>query len=283
MVNESVRNDGWEGLAERVLGRRINLWEEFFRGIFRDRLEVLVAGQVDKSIIAFEDAAKRLPSEHISDFIWSEDHQPQNPANSNKGNTTTITPLSLKAHAFSPKVVEVCQALDRDFETLLNELSHYLGEDKKEEKKHANNFNYYSNLSEEGLSNFNKEPFSQSQDSQAMWDFTTKTIQSCFEKAVEHLAKQENVSITDQCLTSARLCMAAQQLTPSLKRCVLRSAEAKVHQSQLNNQNDWMMSSTKLSDEDWHAGVVPYTVFSCFQLFTTYFHTSMLLNFDTYP
>ena len=27
-----MRNDGWEGLAERVLGRRINLWEEKRKG-----------------------------------------------------------------------------------------------------------------------------------------------------------------------------------------------------------------------------------------------------------
>ena len=40
----------WNGLCDAVLGKRINLWEEFFRGIFRDRMEALIGAKVDRAL-----------------------------------------------------------------------------------------------------------------------------------------------------------------------------------------------------------------------------------------
>ena len=227
----------WDSLCDSVLGKRINLWEEFFRGIFRDRLETLIANKVDGAVGTLEESAKTAKSEPISEFIWAEG-PPQDVFSKTSGN---FTPLGLKTKGFSPKIVSVCSGVDQDFEALFQEVTLYLGEEKAGAKLQK-----FVCLYPEDENLNSPEPFSLSQDAQAMWEYTTKCIQSRVTTMVENLAECSTMDF----LHATRLCTAAPLLTPALKKCTLRSAQKSGEDAAAGS--DWMMTSQKVSEEDWN-------------------------------
>ena len=176
----------WNENCCQVLGKEINLWNEFFRGVFRDRVEALISLKVNQSLQFLEKEMTTQTSEEISSYMWTE---------------TTDLDNTFKSKAYPPNVQKTCQELNKKFEHLMDELTDYMGDPNPLFQPP------------------NDEPFDMKQDNKVILEFVQKHMLS----AAENVTHSVRNGAKDP-LHAARLGLAVQELCPAFKRCGLSTS-----------------------------------------------------------
>ncbi len=127
----------WESLCRATLGAGINLWDEFYRRAFRDRMEALISSHAAgasycvQSTLA-EDSESFDEELDLSARLWSETGLGEieysyrfgggGGGGLSSGRAARPSPTQMRAHGYSKRVQDLCAKLDQLLERLLEEL-----------------------------------------------------------------------------------------------------------------------------------------------------------------
>ena len=185
VFNESSLVPTWNKISGELLGKSINLWEEFYRHLFRDRIEAIVNTHFSGSVYfiqsSLNDFAKDTNEEKVIDYMISE--------------LNTESLIKLKAKAYSPQVQAVCSQYDTILEGIIKDISDYLED---------------SNESDQEV------PFRLDLDN----DFVLKNVQNATLKSVQECTEFiENSAKNLPYISTGRLLQAIPDLCKALQTC----------------------------------------------------------------
>ena len=100
-----------------ILNRKVNLWDEFYRNIFLERVESLISQKIQDAIWYLKSnltsSTYLINEENVADFIWSEPSITDNPleqSSSQRRQNRTLSTLELKARSYAPNsVFAICK------------------------------------------------------------------------------------------------------------------------------------------------------------------------------
>ncbi|XP_006872363.1 PREDICTED: conserved oligomeric Golgi complex subunit 1 [Chrysochloris asiatica] len=233
LTSEST-NHSWDVICQRLLERRLLLWEDLMQRLFLDRLQTLMQegfGAISSSsqellIPALQElasnahnstASKHVQFEHnMSLFLWTESPNdlPPDAAWVNVANRTQFSSsgLAMKAHAISPCVQSFCSAFDAKLKVQLDDLQAYLpAEDpsrlSKDMSPQSSAFDRYA-------------------DAATVQEMLRTHAVACVEHVMDCIraqlqSTQEAMRGQGEVLFMARLCQSLGELCPYLKQCIL--------------------------------------------------------------
>ena len=174
----------WNTISESLFGGKvINLWEEFYRHQFRDRIEAIINTHFNKSVDFIQSSLKDFEedtTEKVIDFMISE--------------INTESLIKLKAKAYSPHVQAVCSQYDNILEAIVKDVSDYLSDNAGDDD----------------------QPFLMDSDN----DFVLKNVQDGTIKSVQDCTEYiENSAEKLPYISSGRLLQAIPDLCKALKTC----------------------------------------------------------------
>ena len=185
--DSSIEVPKWNKISESLFGKIINLWEEFYRHQFRDRIEAIINTHFNKSVDFIQSSLKELANEEdtddekVIDFMISE--------------VNTESLIKLKAKAYSPHVQAVCSQYDSILDAIVKDVSDYL---------------------DETNDNAEDQPFLLDSDN----DFVLKNVQDAAIKSVQDCTEYiEKGAERLPYISSGRLLQAIPDLCKALKTC----------------------------------------------------------------
>ena len=200
----------WSQVCQEVLNHSLNLWNEYYVNLFRDRIEAIINTYVAGSLAYLQKSLVQLTNDcSVIDYMMSESG-----LNEAKGHEL----LTLKSRSFTPKVQEICQAFNDILEATLNDLKQYVNNSEKEEENSSNQHNFDFLTSDENR-NETKEPFALDSDN----EFILKCVQKCISSNMEDFLQFLRKSSSNQHspIVTGRLLQALPDLCPALKTCIL--------------------------------------------------------------
>ena len=223
----------WSSLCNEALGRELSLWDEYYKGAFRDRAEALVTSHVAGSIYCIqstlsdgEQVAKPFQAElDLSLFLWSEGNLGEidyaTKYGDSKQNMEKPSSLELKAFGYSRQVQDLCCKFDRLLEKLLEDLDQYING--KQPGQSPDRILFLLDPHKPGPGP--EEPFDLGADSQAILLFT----QDCIVSHMHDLQKlvssqylhQSRPATRGLMLFLGRFFQALPELCPAVQKCAL--------------------------------------------------------------
>ena len=234
MTTEPLTKSCWSQLCQKLLGHSLNLWDEYYMHLFRDRIEAIISTYVAKSIYYLQSSLVSLPKDClVMDYMMSE-------AGLNDSKVNNL--LTLKARAFTPNVQEICKYFNDMLETTICDLKEYVdcGNINKEESQPK--FSDYFTSDEN--KNETKEPFALDSDNEFILKCVQKGIIANMDEFMQYLTNQENLSS----VATGRLLQALPDLCPALKTCVLAPKLL------ITQKDDFTFNHTKITtkvDPEW--------------------------------
>lgn len=137
---EITQDNKWTDSCERLMHKKISLWEDFLSSLFVFRIKAIVEGQFNgivKStkqniILAINEINSVRPSElenDISSFIWTEgpeDIPSKFSLEGAAGRRLDMDNLTMKARGFTPRVQSICCSLDIRLKNILEDVGFYV-------------------------------------------------------------------------------------------------------------------------------------------------------------
>lgn len=196
----------WQNMCENLLVGKsnLNLWEEFYRHIFRDRVEAIISTLIHGSIYFVQSTlnSKMIISandekgeDDVFEFVWSESGL----------NNSDEKLLALKARAYSPTIQETCGQFDSMLQKLVDDLKSYVNLEK-------NKTRFLSSFHDEEKRE--TEPFSLELDNEKILIFVQTTIQSSIQSMIGHYSKSKEDTVG-----LGRMYQAIPELCPALHSC----------------------------------------------------------------
>ena len=265
--NCNSSSEDWNGVCLRVLTRKVNIWNEFYRNLFRDRVEELILKEIEHAIIYLRSnltsSIELNLDEHVAEFVWSEPNINENVLDHchwKEYKKRSLTSLELKARSYSPSVQTICYRFDKILHALISDLSGYVdsGKSNKDGVVDEPFLLKASDLLESKANSDNSEkPFRLEQDNNAILEFVENAISSAVTQMLEdvHLqveqelkSKLDESKFDERYVVMARICQAIPELSPSLEEC----STASTHLFQRNghdfySENDYLGELKQLS------------------------------------
>ena len=267
----------WNSVCVNVLNRTVNIWDEFYRNLFRERAEELISREIQNAISYLGSSLTSisdLKNMDIADFVWVEGNTNESildhdKTKSDKGRI--LSSLELKARSYPPTVQTICQKFDELLQSLLSQLSEYVtvekSSDKDEPNKISNILDIGSVVEKSKIHEKEDEPFRLDQDNNAILDFVENSTSISLTKMLNDVnlfVKNEQIQLTvdesrinQRYVVMARICQAVPELSPSLENCC--TASEYFRQENLRDfyeNNDYLgelknlsIKSSKVSDE----------------------------------
>ena len=206
----------------------MNLWDEFYRNIFLDRVETLIEIRMTEmsQLVLTELGKSDLNEADTFAFIWSEvglnDLNLSKPGfglNDNENNQ-----LCMKTKAFSPHIQNVCKKLNLTLQKLLNELYEYVDNGDKASASIADPLAFLNDRNV--TANVSNEPFSLTIDNETILKFSQKTCFESVEIMVSEIgrSKGNNNNNLTNFVEVGRFFSAVTELCPALQKCVEAAA-----------------------------------------------------------
>ena len=225
-----------------ILNRKVNLWDEFYRNIFLERVESLISQKIQDAIWYLKSnltsSTYLINEENVADFIWSEPSITDNPleqSSSQRRQNRTLSTLELKARSYAPTVQTICQQFNERLQSLIDELSEYVGNTSIQSSGAGDEFVSPSQMDMTFLGDRttpgvleDKAPFLLSQDNNAILEFVEKSIFGEIKVMLEEIhqktesdmkSERAGNGVGDVYVKMARLCQAVPELCPALQAC----------------------------------------------------------------
>jgi hypothetical protein len=255
----------WNEMCESLLGHKLSLWEEFYRHLFRDRVEAIVSTQIAGSIYYLQSSLGDLPKstvqEPVISYMMSEIGLNEIVMSSNEDQKSLLT---LKARAFTPAVQNMCLGFNGMLETAINDLNEYirsssLNVEAAAAMTNGGTTNFFHLYLENGERNDHEddEPFVLDLDNDAILKFMQQSITQHMDSLLAFVTKHVNDWSK---VHTGRLFQAMPELCPALRTCT--SAPKLLMVNKLSN--DYVMfnnqskssasassSSSGKSDPEW--------------------------------
>jgi hypothetical protein len=207
-----------------VTGKDLNLWDEFYRGVFRDRTEALVASQVAGSVYCVQsgiDSAESVLAEEadLSEFLWSDGGVVPSVQIGPRKQQTKPSPMEMKAKGFSPLVQKIVAQFDSTLERMLQDLSLYVRTDEKDEVKREIAF-----ILEQPDLKAKNHPFDLYADNDHILIFVQQAVSDKFSEMLGHIRTKyvdREDTVVGALLFLGRFYQAVPELCPNLERSVL--------------------------------------------------------------
>ena len=267
----------WNSVCVNVLNRTVNVWDEFYRNLFRERAEELISKEIQNAISYLRSSLSSISdikNMDIADFVWVEGNTNESildhdNTKSNKGRI--LSSLELKARSYPPTVQTICQKFDELLQSLISQLSEYVtvekSSDADEPNKISNILDIGSVVEKSKMHEKEDEPFRLDQDNNAILEFVENSMSTSLTKMlndVNVLVKDEQIQLkvdesglNERYVVMARICQAVPELSPSLENCC--TASEYFRQENLRDfyeNNDYLgelknlsIKSSKISDE----------------------------------
>lgn len=233
----------WNQLCTEVIGKELNLWDEFYRGLFRERAEALVKTQI-MGFVYFVQAKLAQDNSYesetdLSEYLWSESNLnevtsiPKFEIQSQSLRFSKPTSLELKAHGYSPQVQEMCSQVDAMLDTLIKDISVFIKGSKDQDHKES------LLLFSEPETNKVVEPFELTADNGPILQSVQEVAMQQTKEMVSYIAKKHvDVEAVERkpglLLFLGRLYQAFPELCSNLQQCVL-APQALVEHSDLSS------------------------------------------------
>ena len=267
-TNCSLSIENWKTVCFNVLNRNVNIWDEFYRNIFRDRVEELILREIDVAV-NFLSSKLLLPIDMknvagADEFNWSEPSineitLDQNHMKEKKRNLTT---LELKARSYTPLVQGICQRFDDLLKALISELSNYVNCEDNDRKNNSVDSSKTSNSFLESTSRDDgseeDKPFLLQQDNVAILEFVENSISKAITKMLEKVDLELHQEIKcgfdenkfdERYVVMARICQAIPELSLYLEKCACASSQVLQRNSTENYwSNDYLGELKSLGD-----------------------------------
>jgi len=199
--------------------RKISLWDEFYRNLFLDRVEMLIEMRMSETVRLVVDdlGTPGLTDGDTFNFIWSEvglnDAGKGNTDNNNNNNQ-----LTMKTKAFSPAIQSVCQKLNASLQKLLEELYEYVDSGTSNGKDQFSRIDPLAFLNDQnGPSGRDSEPFSLTLDNETVLKFAQRT---CIESVGKMVAQVSERKGEANLIELGRFYAAVSELCPAIQKCV---------------------------------------------------------------
>ena len=243
--SQSSLAQDWNKACLLVLNRSVNIWDEFYRNIFRDRIEELITKKIEDAVKYLQSSltsATDLNHENVAEFVWSEPSINEitiRQSHKNEKQKKGYTSLELKARAYPPTVQKVCQTFSSMLQSLICELSEYVGN--SIHKQNSDETNTYVNTSKETISFLEgcdsdgwqeSTPFLINQDNSSILKFVENSMETHVTKMLEEVrlkvekelkCEATTVNRKEHYVRMARICQAIPELCPSLEECASAS------------------------------------------------------------
>ena len=122
----------WNSVCLSILKRTVNIWDEFYRNLFRDRAEELISKEIQNAILYLQTSLTSVAdvqNHDIAEFVWVEGNLNESILDQNEtqnGKVKALSSLELKARSYPPAVQAICQKFDDVLQALLTQLSDYV-------------------------------------------------------------------------------------------------------------------------------------------------------------
>ena len=233
----------WNTVCQKMLNRELSLWNEFYRQIFRDKMESLARTQIAGSIYCVQSSLASSSTEKdafasetdLSQHLWSDLNltdmtllpkfgEALNPG-SRTGSMNRSTGLELKAMGFSPRVQELCQQFDVVLNKLVQDLVQFMNERENLSHKHGDSKGdtVLQFLSDEKDAE-RKEPFDLDGDNACILQHVQESVVDHVQKLIDHISDkylQNSLLSRGMLIFLARFFQAIPELCPALAKCVL--------------------------------------------------------------
>ena len=241
--NSTSLVEDWNSVCLSTIKRNVNIWDEFYRNLFRDRVEELITKEIEKAVQYLKEKIESPSSQsselETAEFIWSEPNisDARIDRTSEKDQAVkTFTALELKARSYSPSVQAICEKFDAMLQALMYDLGAYVKSDNEDENISPTKFSRenYSFLVDESSNDEcrSNRPFLLEQDHNAILRFvedsTLKTVSEMLESITLKVKEEMRPDCTgrsDCYVFMARICQAVPELCPSLESCASASSK----------------------------------------------------------
>ena len=237
--------EDWNKTCLAILNRKVSLWDEFYRNIFRERVEALISQKIEDAIgylMSNLTSSRYIKNdESVTQFIWAEPSINDNPLEQSSGQNKQnreLSSLELKARSYPPTVQMICQQFDERLHSLIGELSEYVGNSTIKNDGETDMFAGPSQINRTFFGDGttvtvleDRAPFLLSQDNTAILEFVEKSILKEVKLMLEETHQKIGSDIkcelegngVDGYVKMARLCQAIPELCPSLQACASAS------------------------------------------------------------
>lgn len=224
----------WDEVCHSLLGKELNLWDEFFRSVFRERIEALIASQIAGSVYCVQSTLSCLTDlnseSDLSAFLWSESSVSEigllasGPGAKIKDGSVRLTGLELKARGYSPRVLDLCEQFDGMLKKLLEDVKLLVEDKLMKETEKTSSLEMPALFLDKMTKDSVKEPFLAQADNEAILVFLEQSIQEHLEGMMAHInEKHLNQDQRGLCVFLARFYQALPEISPHLERSVLAS------------------------------------------------------------
>ncbi len=252
---EKMSLQQWNSTCNELLGRDLSLWEEFYRHLFRDRVEALISTQIAGSMYYIQSSLSTISSEDSNSTAEADTADLLHFMMSEKGlndissNSSSSTLLSLKAKAYPPIIQDMCQKFNEMLEKFIADLKDYVNREddynKLLEKSTASVLfpTSITSDSESVQQGEGTEPFSLDVDNDAILKFVQTTTMNSLNSLLAYVSK--NASTLNP-VYAGRLFQAIPEMCPCLKTSLL--APKFLVSDRTDN---FMFAQVKKSDPEW--------------------------------
>jgi len=224
-----VQPEQWAQLSSTLLGgKEINMWEEYFKGPFRDRIEAIVTdrvAEVTNGVAASMEAGQFSAELDLTD-IWSDAHlsEVEQSVEGNGedkrpkwGNGATASALELRSFGYSPRVLDVCRRVEAMLSSLLEDLHLFVQSSSEAWTTASTGLGV-----EDAISGHRRSPFDDSADCEALLAFAQDSLTDQLARMIDDLAANVDASADRGLLLFVgRLCQAMPRACYSLESAVL--------------------------------------------------------------
>ncbi len=188
-------HSGWPRVCSGVLGNELSLWDEFYKGVFRDRVEALVTSHVAGAVYCVQSTLSSgegfATEQDLSAFLWSEGNLTEVEYSSKFGGgdakssypPSKPSSLELKAYGYSPRVQDLCSQLDSLLGRLLDDLAPYVVPPPAKEEQSL----LFHDVMEQNKKN---EPFDLCSDAQSILSSAQDCSASHLRQMLEHVTER---------------------------------------------------------------------------------------------
>ncbi len=228
----------WNAVCNNILDKELNLWNEFFRNVYRERVETLIKTQIagavyciQSSLSVYSETQGSLDSElDLSPYLWAESnlnevvYLPKFGEVVQEGGDPLKRSLELKAHGYSPKVQDLCRQFDNILLKVLDEVSEFV----KPQKYSSDSDRLTSLFFLPESKSKEPEPFDPCVDNEAIVQFMQESVYAYVREMIDHISEKHIAEEKGDCdrgamLFLGRFFQAIPDLCPSLKKCLAAS------------------------------------------------------------
>ncbi|XP_019714149.1 conserved oligomeric Golgi complex subunit 1 [Hippocampus comes] len=235
-------NQHWDTVCQRLLERRLPIWDDFLQQLFLQRLQAITKEETEgislSSVQLLTSAVKDLEGQtansreaqyeiDVSSYLWSE--SPGDLPNdagwvgvAQRGEQQLKSGLAMKTQALTPCVQNFCSSLDAKLKARLDDLQHYLP------SKYAGADSISVTLPASGPEGSSASSFNRFTDTPAVEEALRDGCLACIHHILSAVRSElatvspdPSPASLNSVLFMARLCQSIGELCPNLKHCIL--------------------------------------------------------------